>query len=100
MDEAGPRDERGRPATAAFCRRGFTLSIVAATLVLLASAWVSSGTMAPYAATLDPGVVWSQPPCDYLINIDQPHFEAAFAMRHGKVASCCAGYSIPSWRCL
>src|SRR5215468_8030821 len=62
----------------------FRLSVVAAMLVLLASAWVSSGTMAPYAATLDPGVVWSQPPCDYLINIDQPHFEAAFAMLHGK----------------
>ena len=65
----------------------FFVSMIAAGLVLLASAWVSSGTMAPYAATLDPTFVRVQPPCDYLTNVDQPHFEAAFRMLQGKPRS-------------
>ena len=43
--------------------------------------------MSPYAATLDPTVVRVQQPCDYLTNVDQPHFEAAFRMFQGKPRS-------------
>lgn len=53
-------------------------------LILLVSSWLSSGTMAPYAATLDPDIVRIQPPCDYLTNIDHAQFEAAFWMLDGR----------------
>jgi hypothetical protein len=57
------------------------LHFAGASLVLLLGIWVSSGTLAPYAATLANPYVWG--PCDYLLNIDHNHFKAVFQMLDG-----------------
>src|SRR5690348_12518736 len=62
----------------------FQGSLAAATGVLLAGAWLSSGTMAPYAATLHPEIVRIQQPCEYLTNIDHVQFQSTFWMLQGQ----------------
>ena len=57
------------------------LHLAGAGLVLLLGVWASSGTLAPYAATLAKPYVWG--PCDYLLNIDHNHFKAVFLMLDG-----------------
>lgn len=57
------------------------LHFAEASLVLILGIWVSSGTLAPYAATLASPYVWG--PCDYLLNIDHNHFKAVFWMLDG-----------------
>ena len=62
-------------------RPAFRAHQAAGVLVLLAAIWMSSGTMAPYGATLaSPKVL---PPCDYLANIDHIYFEQTFMMLNG-----------------
>src|SRR5215472_8469258 len=62
----------------------FRISLATAAITLLVGSWLSSGTMAPYAATLDPALIRIQKPCGYLTNIDHPHFRATFLMLQGK----------------
>ncbi|HKV06805.1 MAG TPA: hypothetical protein VJ725_01620 [Thermoanaerobaculia bacterium] len=57
------------------------LHLAGASLVLILGVWASSGTLAPYAATLAKPYVWG--PCDYLLNIDHNHFKAVFMMLDG-----------------
>jgi hypothetical protein len=47
--------------------------------------WLSSGTMSPYAITVEKPKVL--PPCGYLGNPDHPHFEWTFAMLNGEPRS-------------
>jgi len=47
--------------------------------------WLSTGTMAPYAATLDNPLALE--PCHYLGNVDHPHFLATFALLEGHPSS-------------
>lgn len=54
---------------------------LAALLLMILGIWLSSGTLAPYAATLSaPRVLL---PCGYLGNIDHDHFRATFLMLDG-----------------
>lgn len=53
---------------------------VGALLVLLATCWVSTGTLAPYAATLAAPL---ELPCGYLANIDHPFHFQPFLMLQG-----------------
>ena len=62
--------------------RAFRSHLLAAGAVLALGVWLSSGTMAPYAATFVCPVV-SQP-CGYLYNPDHPLHEAAFRMLDGQ----------------
>lgn len=56
--------------------------LVLATIVISVAIWLSTGTMAPYAATAQyPRVL---EPCHYLINVDHDHFAAATAMIGGE----------------
>jgi hypothetical protein len=64
---------------------GWRAHQIAALLVLMVAVWVSSGTMAPYGATLDTPLVL--PPCDYLVNVDHSHFEQTFLMLDGAPKS-------------
>lgn len=57
------------------------LHLTGACLVLMLGVWASSGTLAPYAATLAKPYPWA--PCDYLLNIDHNHFKAVFLMLDG-----------------
>jgi hypothetical protein len=59
----------------------YRLSFSAALAVLALSIWLSSGTMSPYAITLDKPRVLE--PCGYLANIDHPHFVATYLMLDG-----------------
>src|SRR6266849_1367683 len=61
----------------------FSFSLTAATAVLLGGSWLSSGTMAPYAATLGPKLIRIRQPCGYLTNIDHDQFQATFWMLQG-----------------
>lgn len=58
--------------------RPFTIHAAAASVLLGLAIWLSSGTMAPYAA-MDPWPLVLEP-CHYLANIDHYHFEAVFRM--------------------
>jgi hypothetical protein len=62
--------------------RAFRAHLAAAGVVLAVGVWLSSGTMAPYAATFFCPLV-SQP-CGYLYNVDHPLHEAAFRMLDGQ----------------
>lgn len=54
---------------------------VAAAVTLAVGIWLSSGTMAPYGATVDhPTIV---EPCHELVNVDHPHHIAPFLMLAG-----------------
>ncbi len=55
--------------------------LAAAALVLVAGIWLSSGTMAPYAATV--GNPPSLEPCHHLINVDHRHHLAPFFLLRG-----------------
>lgn len=55
--------------------------VAGACAVLAASIWLSSGTLAPYAATLPEPL--APEPCRYLYNIDHLQFRATFALLSG-----------------
>lgn len=62
-------------------RNRFLLALIGGCVVIAAGVWLSSGTLAPYAATLrQPRIL---KPCNYLVNTDHAHFEAAFLMLDG-----------------
>ncbi len=61
--------------------RRFRVHAVAASIVLLMAIWLSTGTMAPYGATLRHPAVLE--PCHYLVNVDHEQFAAPFRMMHG-----------------
>jgi hypothetical protein len=60
----------------------FRAHLAGASLVLALAVWLSSGTMAPYGATFVYPIV--TPPCDYLVNVDQPQHEGVFQMLDGQ----------------
>src|SRR4051794_30922546 len=60
----------------------FKLALVCGCAFVALSVWLSSGTLAPYANTVEKPKVLS--PCRYLANPDHPHFEATFAMLDGQ----------------
>ncbi len=55
--------------------------LAAVALFLVVSIWLSSGTMAPYAATVDYPTVLE--PCHYIVSVDHLHFAAVFRMLAG-----------------
>jgi hypothetical protein len=58
-------------------------------MVMAAAIWLSTGTMAPYAATAEyPRIL---EPCHYLVNVDHDHFAAATAMIAGEPSERWAG---------
>ena len=57
------------------------MHLLASSLVLVSAIWLSSGTMAPYAATVGQPTVLE--PCHYLVNVDQSQHEAAHGMLAG-----------------
>lgn len=59
----------------------FNILLAAACAVLALTVWLSSGTLAPYAATLQMPRI--EKPCNYLLNTDHVHFEACFLMLDG-----------------
>lgn len=60
-----------------------------AAMVMALAIWLSTGTMAPYAATAQyPRIL---EPCHYLINVDHDHFAAATAMIAGEPSERWAG---------
>jgi hypothetical protein len=61
--------------------RRFLLALICGCIVVLAGVWCSSGTLAPYAATLERPRIAK--PCNYLLNTDHVHFEACFLMLDG-----------------
>jgi hypothetical protein len=60
----------------------FRAHLAGASALLALAVWMSSGTMAPYAAT------WAYPivtqPCGYLVNTDHAQHEAVFQMLDGQ----------------
>ncbi|HEV7785416.1 MAG TPA: hypothetical protein VGQ28_08780 [Thermoanaerobaculia bacterium] len=56
-----------------------------AALLLTLGIWVNTGTLAPYGATLKSPLIWA--PCNYPLNIDNPHFKATFLMLDGAPRS-------------
>jgi hypothetical protein len=61
---------------------GIAAHVTVASAVLVLSIWLSSGTMAPYAATLPEPLV--KAPCGYLYNIDHEQFRATFSLLAGS----------------
>lgn len=62
-------------------KKTYCVNLFLSCLILALGIWCASGTLAPYAATLaNPKVL---PPCGYLTNIDQWHFEAPFKFLDG-----------------
>ncbi len=57
------------------------LRLLGACLLLALGIWVNTGTLAPYAATLEKPFLWG--PCNYPLNIDHFHFKATFLMLDG-----------------
>ncbi|MFY9824601.1 MAG: hypothetical protein WAM82_24705 [Thermoanaerobaculia bacterium] len=57
------------------------LTLGGAALLLTLGIWVNTGTLAPYGATLKNPLIWA--PCNYPLNIDNPHFKATFLMLDG-----------------
>jgi len=62
--------------------RRFIATTALAWLTLTASIWLSTGTLAPYAATTNPPLPLG--PCDYLYNGDHDHFQATFRLLNGE----------------
>jgi hypothetical protein len=60
----------------------FILTLLAGGVIVLLGVWLSSGTLAPYAATLEQPRI--DKPCNYLLNTDHVHFEATFLMLDGQ----------------
>src|SRR4051812_41250118 len=63
-------------------RRRFILCLICGCAFVALCTWLSTGTMAPYAITVEKPKVL--PPCNYLANPDHPHFEWTFAMLSGE----------------
>jgi hypothetical protein len=61
------------------------LTLGGAALLLTLGIWVNTGTLAPYGATLKSPLIWA--PCNYPLNIDNPHFKATFLMLDGAPRS-------------
>ncbi len=55
--------------------------VALSSLVLLTAIWLSTGTMAPYGATLQ--YPKALEPCHYLVNVDHEQFEAVYKMVAG-----------------
>jgi hypothetical protein len=70
-------------------RTGYRAHVVAAMVVLAGAIYLSSGTMAPYGATLAYPLVLE--PCHYLVNVDHYQFEAVYRMIRGDEPSQWAG---------
>ena len=70
-------------------RTGYRPHVVAAVVVLTGAIYLSSGTMAPYGATLAYPLVLE--PCHYLVNVDHYQFEAVYRMIRGDAPSQWAG---------
>ena len=64
--------------------RTFVLALICGCFFVAGACWLSSGTMAPYASTLPRPLIIK--PCNYLVNTDQPHFEATYLMLQGRPA--------------
>jgi hypothetical protein len=62
----------------------FRAQVGAAFIVLTVAFWLSTGTMAPYAATTSDPVVSRA--CTYLYNVDHSHFEATYLLLRGRPA--------------
>lgn len=71
------------PATppAPWWERQFGVALAAASVLLLVQVWLSTGTMAPYAATLVNPLVT---PEGYLVNYDHQHYEAIYRYVRGE----------------
>ncbi|HZR23822.1 MAG TPA: hypothetical protein VFA59_09560 [Vicinamibacterales bacterium] len=63
----------------------FGAHVAVAAVVMVLAIWLSSGTLAPYAATLDTPLVLQ--PCQYLANVDHEHFRQTFLMLDGAPRS-------------
>lgn len=61
--------------------RGSWIGLAVAVVVLAGGIWASTGTLAPYASTLEQPFMWG--PCNYPLNIDHFHFKATFLMLDG-----------------
>lgn len=61
--------------------RSLAVHEAAAIAVMVASIWLSSGTLSPYAVTLQNPLVVT--PCHYLANVDDGQFRATFLMLDG-----------------
>jgi hypothetical protein len=57
------------------------LQMVLIAAVITAAIWLASGTMAPYASTVDYPTVLE--PCHYIVSVDHLHFAAVFRMLAG-----------------
>jgi hypothetical protein len=55
--------------------------LAAACALLALGIWCNTGTLAPYASTLQHPFMWG--PCNYPLNIDHFHFKATFLMLDG-----------------
>lgn len=62
-------------------RGAYTAHLFASLAVLSGGIWLSTGTLAPYAATLDAPMILER--CDYLANIDHWTFKAPYLMLAG-----------------
>jgi hypothetical protein len=67
----------------------FRAHLVVASIVLVLAIWLSSGTMAPYAATAEYPTILE--PCHYLINVDHDQFAKVYRMIAGEDASTWVG---------
>lgn len=59
----------------------FRAHLAVAAIVLIAAIWLSTGTMAPYAATVESPSIAE--PCHYLVSVDHEQFVAPFRMMRG-----------------
>ncbi|HVT04170.1 MAG TPA: hypothetical protein VHL58_12450 [Thermoanaerobaculia bacterium] len=74
------RHEEGEPAElrARSGRSDLLVSLLLPAFVMTLAIWLSTGTMAPIAASLDTPLVME--PCHYLANVDHGHHLATFAL--------------------
>jgi hypothetical protein len=69
------------PSAAIPARRSFRAHLAASCIVLVASIWLSSGTLSPHVLTAEPA--HPHPPCGYLYSIDHPHHVATTQLLSG-----------------
>jgi len=79
----------------------FKINLIASTVALIASMYFSTGTLSPYANTVNfpPQYPLVEPKCHYLFNGDYHHFSALFFLLDGKPKDCW-GYSVVQRRIL
>ena len=77
-----PLANRAKRAMKRILRHRFALALLGGCVVIALGVWLSSGTMAPYASTLERPRI--DKPCNYLVNTDHVHFEATFFMLDGR----------------